>query len=69
MKEQLVFTGEDSPLANLMVPVSAGFGRALIGERRREGIGSGFTNSVTDGLGVATERVQCSGPDAVGKTG
>jgi DNA invertase Pin-like site-specific DNA recombinase len=40
-KEQLVFTGEDSPLANLMLSVMGAFAefeRALIGERQREGI-------------------------------
>jgi DNA invertase Pin-like site-specific DNA recombinase len=41
VKEQLVFTGEDSPLANLMLSVMGAFAefeRALIGERQREGI-------------------------------
>ncbi|MET3721182.1 DNA invertase Pin-like site-specific DNA recombinase [Arthrobacter sp. UYEF21] len=41
VKEQLVFTGEESPLANLMLSVMGAFAefeRALIGERRREGI-------------------------------
>ncbi|MCU1531124.1 MAG: Resolvase domain protein [Arthrobacter sp.] len=38
VKEQLVFTGEDSPLANLMLSVMGAFAefeRALIGERQR----------------------------------
>jgi DNA invertase Pin-like site-specific DNA recombinase len=41
VKEQLVFTGEASPLANLMLSVMGAFAefeRALIGERQREGI-------------------------------
>lgn len=41
LKEHLVFTGEDFPLANLMLYVMgalAEFERALIGERQREGI-------------------------------
>ena len=41
VKEHLCFTGEDSPLASLMVSVMgafAGFERALIHERQREGI-------------------------------
>jgi DNA invertase Pin-like site-specific DNA recombinase len=41
LKEHLVFTGEDSPLAYLMLSVMGAFAefeRALIGERQREGI-------------------------------
>ncbi len=41
LKESLVFTGEDSPMANLMLSVMgaiAEFERSLIRERRREGI-------------------------------
>jgi DNA invertase Pin-like site-specific DNA recombinase len=41
IKENLVFTGEDSPLANLMLSVMGAFAefeRALIKERQREGI-------------------------------
>ncbi len=40
-KESLVFTGEDSPMANLMLSVMGAFAefeRALIRERQREGI-------------------------------
>lgn len=40
-KENLVITGEDSPIANLMLSVMGAFAefeRALIGERQREGI-------------------------------
>ena len=41
VKEHLVFTGDDSPMSNLMLTVMAGvaaFERALIRERQREGI-------------------------------
>jgi DNA invertase Pin-like site-specific DNA recombinase len=41
VKESLVFTGEDSPMANLMLSVMGAFAefeRALIRERQREGI-------------------------------
>ena len=42
VKESLAFTGEDSPMANLMLSVMGAFAefeRALIRERQREGIG------------------------------
>lgn len=41
VKEHLTFTGDDSPMANLMLSIMgavAEFERALIGERQREGI-------------------------------
>ncbi len=41
IKENMLFTGEDSPMANLMLSVMGAFAefeRALIGERQREGI-------------------------------
>lgn len=41
MKEKLTFTGEDSPMANLLLSVMGAFAefeRALIHERQREGI-------------------------------
>lgn len=41
MKENLTFTGEDSPIANLMLSVMGAFAefeRSLINERQREGI-------------------------------
>jgi DNA invertase Pin-like site-specific DNA recombinase len=41
VKERLVFTGEDSPMANLMLSVMGAFAefeRSLIRERQREGI-------------------------------
>ncbi|MFC7401942.1 recombinase family protein [Citricoccus sp. GCM10030269] len=40
-KEHLVFTGEDSPMANLLLSVMGAFAefeRSVIGERQREGI-------------------------------
>jgi len=46
LKENLIFTGEDSLLANLMLSVMGAFAefeRALIGERQREGIGPSRT--------------------------
>lgn len=45
LKEGLVFTGEDSPMANLMLSVMGAFAefeRALIRERQREGIASSY---------------------------
>jgi len=41
VKEQLTFTGEDSPMASLLLSVMGAFAefeRALIHERQREGI-------------------------------
>jgi DNA invertase Pin-like site-specific DNA recombinase len=41
INEQLVFTGEDSPMTNLMLSVMGAFAefeRSLIRERQREGI-------------------------------
>jgi DNA invertase Pin-like site-specific DNA recombinase len=41
VKEQLMFTGEDTAMANLLLSVMGAFAefeRALIGERQREGI-------------------------------
>jgi DNA invertase Pin-like site-specific DNA recombinase len=38
VKESLTFTGEESPMANLMLSVMAEFERSLIRERQREGI-------------------------------
>lgn len=41
VKESLIFTGEDSPMANLLLSVMGAFAefeRALIRERQREGI-------------------------------
>jgi DNA invertase Pin-like site-specific DNA recombinase len=41
VKEQLIFTGEDSPMANLLLSIMGAFAefeRSLIKERQREGI-------------------------------
>lgn len=52
VKENLSFTGEDSPMANLMLSVMGAFAefeRALIGERQREGIALAKTRGVYRG--------------------
>jgi DNA invertase Pin-like site-specific DNA recombinase len=52
VKENLVFTGEDSPLANLMLSVMGAFAefeRALILERQREGIAAAKQRGVYTG--------------------
>lgn len=51
-KEQLVFTGEDSPMANLLLNVMGAFAefeRALIRERQREGIAKAKTRGAYTG--------------------
>lgn len=51
-KEGLVFTGEDSPMANLMLSVMGAFAefeRSLIKERQREGIALAKTRGVYKG--------------------
>ena len=50
VKESLAFSGEDSPMANLMLSVMGAFAefeRALIRERQREGIAGGNVPSPT----------------------
>jgi len=52
VKENLTFTGEDSPMANLMLAVMGGvaqFERALIRERQREGISKAKARGVYKG--------------------
>ncbi|MFF5794646.1 recombinase family protein [Paeniglutamicibacter sp. NPDC012692] len=52
VKEGLVFTGEDSPMANLMLSVMGAFAefeRSLIKERQREGIALAKTRGVYKG--------------------
>ena len=52
LKEGLVFTGEDSPMANLMLSVMGAFAefeRSLIKERQREGISLAKTRGVYKG--------------------
>lgn len=56
LKENLTFTGEDSPLAQLMLSVMGGFAefeRAMIGERQREGIALAKTRGVYRGRAKA----------------
>lgn len=62
VKEGLVFTGEDSPMANLMLSVMGAFAefeRSLIKERQREGIALAKTRGVYKG------RKRTLGPDKV----
>ena len=57
-KEGLVFTGEDSPMANLMLSVMGAFAefeRSLIKERQREGIALAKTRGVYKGRKRALE--------------
>ena len=52
VREQLSFTGEDSPMANLLLSVMGAFAefeRALIRERQREGIALARTRGVHGG--------------------
>ncbi|MHB1669979.1 recombinase family protein [Thiomonas sp.] len=52
VKEGLTFTGEDSPMANLMLSVMGAFAefeRALLRERQREGIGQAKLRGVYSG--------------------
>lgn len=62
VKEQLTFTGEDSPLANLMLSVMGAFAefeRALLRERQREGI------ALAKQRGVYRGRKKSLGPSQV----
>jgi len=52
IKESLTFTGEDSPMANLLLSVIGAFGefeRSLIRERQREGIALAKKKGVCNG--------------------
>jgi DNA invertase Pin-like site-specific DNA recombinase len=52
LKENLTFTGDDSPMATLLLSVMGGFAefeRALIRERQREGIAIAKTRGVYRG--------------------
>ena len=63
VKENLVFTGEDSPLANLMLSVMGAFAefeRALIGERQREGIALAKKRGAYRGRKKALSTVQAA---------
>ena len=62
VKENLTFTGEDSPLANLMLSVMGAFAefeRALIRERQREGIALAKQRGANTQIGVATSDHSC----------
>jgi DNA invertase Pin-like site-specific DNA recombinase len=62
VKEGLTFTGEDSPMANLMLSVMGAFAefeRSLIRERQREGI------ELAKGRGVYRGRKRALSPDQV----
>jgi DNA invertase Pin-like site-specific DNA recombinase len=56
VKEHLTFTGEDSPMANLMLSVMGAFAefeRALIKERQREGIALAKKRGAFKGRAIA----------------
>ena len=61
MKEQLTFTGEDAPLAQLLLSVMGAFAefeRALIRERKREGIALAKKQRVYKGRQPALQPAQ-----------
>ncbi|WP_280497615.1 recombinase family protein [Nocardia asiatica] len=63
VKESLTFTGEDSPMANLLLSVMGAFAefeRALILERQREGIAAAKTRGAYTGRkpALTTEQAQ-----------
>ena len=61
VKERLVFTGEDSPMATLLLSVMGAFAefeRALIRERQREGIAAAKTRGAYLGRRPALSRAQ-----------
>lgn len=63
VKEQLTFTGEDSPMANLllnMMGAFAEFERALILERQREGIAAAKRRGVYKGRKPALDERQAA---------
>jgi DNA invertase Pin-like site-specific DNA recombinase len=63
VKEGLVFTGEDSPMANLMLSVMGAFAefeRALILERQREGIAAAKHRGVYTGRKPALNAEQAT---------
>lgn len=60
VKESLTFTGEDSPMATLLLSVMGAFAefeRSLILERQREGIAAAKAQGVYTGLGINRETV------------
>jgi DNA invertase Pin-like site-specific DNA recombinase len=61
VKESLAFTGEDSPMANLMLSVMGAFAefeRALIRERQREGIALAKTRGAYKGRKKSLSPIQ-----------
>ena len=59
VKEHLLFTGEDSPMANLMLSVMGAFAefeRSLIRERQREGIALAKQRGVMDSRTAADSK-------------
>ena len=61
VKENLTFTGEDSPMANLLLSVMGAFAefeRALILERQREGIAAAKQRGVYTGRKPALTAAQ-----------
>ena len=72
VKEGLVFTGEDSPMANLMLSVMGAFAefeRSLIKERQREGIALAKTRGVYKGRKRALDPGQVAELVALAVTG
>ena len=64
VKEDLIFTGEDSPMANLMLSVMGAFAefeRALLRERQREGI------ALAKQRGAYRGRKRSLSPDQIGE--
>ncbi|MBF6540551.1 recombinase family protein [Nocardia farcinica] len=60
VKESLTFTGEDSPMATLLLSVMGAFAefeRSLILERQREGIAAAKAQGVYTGLGINRDTV------------
>lgn len=71
LKEGLVFTGEDSPMANLMLSVMGAFAefeRALIRERQREGIALAKQRGAYRGRKKALSDEQAATSDAATPT-
>jgi DNA invertase Pin-like site-specific DNA recombinase len=69
-KEHLVFTGEDSPMTNLMLSVMgalAKFERALIRERQREGIALAKQRGGHRGRKLARPNCGSGGPRAASR--
>jgi DNA invertase Pin-like site-specific DNA recombinase len=69
VKEHLVFTGEDSPMANLMLSVMGAFAefeRALLRERQREGIALARQRGVYRGRKKSLSDIEITGPSLFG---